>query len=234
MTVRLQDLESQTAFDAPALGMWKPLTSGVLPLNRLIVLIGAVAVVVTLTTRKGWIVPLSMVAACAATMPVVIRDTAVGRAESRELAFVDRSLGTSASSIVIDAGLPDARCSTLDLTVLSLWAEFHNIAASRAAHIFGDSGLAYFASPRLSIRADGTLMLGRGPLVADAVVIDDRLPLRGDRLSGVKVASLGGDLADGIGGLALWRTNGVVRLEDMARLTRLAKRPACPVVLRRS
>jgi hypothetical protein len=225
--VRAGDLVRVSRHDAPEFLPWRPFESQVLPLDRLFLLCVALAVIVALTTRAQWAVPLSVLAGFVVVAPHVVPDDppwGVERASMERLAALDREVSPNGDALVITAGLPDERCETHPQALTALWTEVLNISAG-AARLFGDDLIG--SAPRLAIGSDGTLLEGGTPVTAQAVAVDERVELNGEPLETVALRDLAGDFADAPGALRFWRTAGPVRVTNVDRIRQLARRE-CP------
>ena len=229
LTVRAADLQHEGRFDAPSFLPWGPFASEVLPLDRLLVLCVAVAVVVALTTRVEWALPLSVVAAFVVMSPPIVPSETppwgIERDDIAQLAILDREVTPHGDAIVITAGFPDAQCDSQPLALAALWTEVLNTSAQAGSLFEGDL---IESTPSLSIAPDGTLLRAGAPVIARAVAIDARVPVDGVPIGRVNLRELGGELSGAPGGLRIWRTDGRVRLTDPEAARALAGTAECP------
>ena len=229
LAVRAVDLVHEGRFDAPSFLPWRVLASPVFPIDRLLLVCVALAVVVALTTRAQWALPVSVVAAFLVIAPGVVPGATppwgVERDRSARLAALDREVGPQGDALVVTAGLPDARCETHPLALAALWAEVLNTSANAGSLYRGDL---IEAKPSLSIDRDGTLLRDGAPVTARAVAIDDRIAIDGVPIGTVPLRDLGGEFSDDPGGLQFWRTDGRVVVTDPAAVEALASAEGCP------
>ena len=229
LAVRTADLLHEGRFDAPSFLPWRPFASETLPLDRLLVLCVAVAVVVALTTRVEWALPLSVVAAFVVMSPAIVPSETppwgIERDDIARLAVLDREVTPQGEAIVITAGFPDAQCDSQPLALAALWTEVLNISAQAGSLFEGDL---IESTASLSIAPDGTLLRDGMPVTARAVAIDARVPVEGVPIGRVDLGELGGDLSGAPGGLRFWRTDGRVRLTNPEAARRLARTAECP------
>ncbi len=209
----------QSNGDSYSNGPWRDIDGASLPAGRLAILAMLVAIAVTLCTRKGWIVPLTIAAAFIVTVGVEPGPDRTGR---EQLSWVDDTVGRGPDVLVVSAGIPSRRCGAPQLGQLELWTEFFNIAAGRAAHLIAENPYTGVASPRLTLGEDGVLREGGDPVRADAVAIDARIALAGTPLAELSRSVIPGRSGSLDADLRLWRTDGVVRVVDPQALRALA------------
>jgi hypothetical protein len=229
LAVRTADLLHEGRFDAPSFLPWRPFASEALPLDRLLVLCVAVAVVVALTTRVEWVLPVSVLAAFVVMAPPIVPSETppwgIERDDIAQLAVLDREVTPQGEAIVITAGFPDAQCESQPLALVALWTEVLNISAQAGSLFEGDL---IESTASLSIAPNGTLLRDGTPVSARAVAIDARVPVEGVPIGRVDLSELGGELAGAPGGLRFWRTDGHVRLTNPDAARRLARTAECP------
>jgi hypothetical protein len=222
--LRQRDLLLRSDVDTPSFPLWRSLDSGVLPVSRLVLLAALVAVAVGLSTRRGWILPLT--AGLAMVAAISPPSTTVDRETARRLAWVDDAAGKGGSALVVHAGLPD-RCRDRDaLEKLGRYTEFFNISARHAAHVFADNPATNLRSARLTVQDDGLLLQDRLPLSQEWVVIDSRIELVGTRIDALP-GNLLGQHPGAATGLTLWKVRVPARITNTARVAALARRPDC-------
>ena len=226
--VREADLVHEGRFDAPSFLPWSTVASPALPVDRLLIVVVAVAVVVALTTRAEWALPVSVLAAFLVVAPEVVPTAAVPwgveRDRSARLSALDHAVTPRGDALVVTAGLPDERCETHPLALAALWTELLNTSAQAGSLFRGDL---IESNPSLSIARDGTLLREGAPVSARAVAIDDRIAIEGVPIATVKLRDLGGEFADDPGGLRFWRTDGRVTLADPARVLAVEGATTC-------
>jgi hypothetical protein len=209
----------QSNGDSYSNGPWRDIDGTSLPAGRLVVLAMLVAIALTLCTRKGWVVPLTIAAAFVVTIGVEAGPDRTGRGQ---LSWVDDAVGRGTEVLVVTAGIPPRRCGAPPLGQLELWTEFFNVAAGRAAHLGAENPYTGLASPRLTLGQDGVLREGADPVRADAVAIDSRVALAGTALARLDSSVIPGRSGSTDADLRLWRTDGVVRVVDPQAVSALA------------
>ena len=117
-----------------------------------------VAIAVTLCTRKGWVVPLTIAAAFIVTIGVEPGPDRTGR---EQLSWVDDAVGRDPDVLVVSAGIPARRCGAPPLGQLELWTEFFNVGAGRAVHLGAENPFTGLSSPQL--RSGRTASCVRAP-----------------------------------------------------------------------
>jgi hypothetical protein len=224
-SIRQRDLVAQFDVDALSLVPWRKLDSGTLPTSRLVLLAALTAAAVALSTRRRWVVPLTVALALLVALPRP--QVTVDRDATRRFSWVDQAAGRDQHALVVTAGIPDRTCDRRALEELALWTEFFNVSATDAAHLFRDNAVANLRSRKLTIAADGTLLDRGRPLRARWIVIDSRFRLAGTQVSSLP-AGPPGDLRRSDVGLTLWHVPTVARLVDSRKVIDLAGR-ACSV-----
>ena len=140
--VREADLVHEGRFDAPSFLPWSTVASPALPVDRLLIVVVAVAVVVALTTRAEWALPVSVLASFLVVAPEVVPTAAVPwgveRDRSARLSTLDHAVTHRGDALVVTAGLPDERCETHPLALAALWTELLNTSAQAGSLFRGD------------------------------------------------------------------------------------------------
>jgi hypothetical protein len=224
-TLRHKDFMGYADVDSLSLVPWRVLDNGHFQVERIALTAAMIGAVVGVSTRRAWVVPLTLVVAIA--VAAFIPAPTVGRENTRMLSWVDDEVGRDADVLVVTAGIPDDRCDVTALDLLATWTEFFNVSAAQAAHVFGDNTQAGLASERLTIVGDGTLERSGSPIEAEVIVVDERVHLIGERLATLRASSLGGSLTAEPGALSLWRVDGPARVSNARTLRSLARRRAC-------
>jgi Dolichyl-phosphate-mannose-protein mannosyltransferase len=228
-SLRHEDLVRQTDIDALSIVPWRVLDGQLLSVERIAVAAALVGAAVVVFTRRAWVVPLTLIVTLA--VAAYVPTPTVGRQTTRALSWVDDEVGRDADVLVVTAGIANDRCDTKPLDQLATWTEFFNVSAGEAAYVFQDNTYSSLASDRLTIAADGTLERSGSPVEAEAVVVDERVVLMGERLATLRVSSFGGLYAADTGGLSLWRVDRPARVANvrtLRTLRSLVHRKACP------
>lgn len=214
-----------TRFDADALSIlpWRELHSGIVPAERSLLLATLIAAAVAVSTRRQWVIPLTIALAMLVATPVA-QD--FDRDATRVLSWVDDQLGKDANVLVVTLGAPDRDCEPRALQQLAFWTEFFNVSTNDAAHVFAENESANLDSRSLTIGPDGHLLDDDGePITPEALVIDARVALVGaTRSATLAISQMGGQFSDDPARLSLWELRGSsARIENVAAIRQLVR-----------
>jgi hypothetical protein len=210
-----------SSVDALSFKYWTRLESGALGPHQVIVLAVTTAAVLLVVARSTALLIATFVLATVGVASASNYHTDVPRSHTTRYQWVDRALPARAHATLLwvdcsapgcPAGHPDASSGQM-----ALYTELFNSSITDVGHIGADNPRRGLASAVFNLRTDGTVLRDGVPIRSRYVVVDSRIGIRGVRVSLLKSADVGEGSATGPTALALWRTDGAVRLRSAGR-----------------
>ncbi|HEX4679317.1 MAG TPA: glycosyltransferase family 39 protein [Gaiellaceae bacterium] len=207
-----------SSFDALSLKYWTRLGPGWLAPHTMIVVAVTVGAIVLVVARSTTLLIATFVLATVGVASASDYHTDVPRSQTANYQWVDRALPAHAHATLlwIDCSAPSCPAAHPAASVgpMSVYTELFNSRITNVGHIGTDNPSRGLATEAFNLGADGTVLRGGTAIRSRYVVVDSRIAIKGVRVSLLKSTDVGEGSAGGHAALALWRTNGVVRLRS--------------------
>jgi hypothetical protein len=142
-------------------------------------------------------------------------DATITREDSKALGWVDRTLRDGEYATVVHVALDSERCPHASASYQGAavtWTEFFNKTVNRVYGVLGQVGSDGLATPKLTIRPDGTLRGAGGIVSPEYAVFDSRVRIVGTELARLNLHEFPGFDTTRSGSLTLWRPEQPLRL----------------------
>jgi hypothetical protein len=202
------------SFDTLSFKFWTKLTPWGLAPHVAIVLATIVAAILLLVARSTPLLVATFVLATVGVASASQYHNDVPRSLTARYEWVDRALPahTAATLLWVDCSAPACGTGHPDerLGRVAVYTELFNSRVTEVGRIGADNPRRGLASTVFTLRADGTVLRDGAPLHSGYVVVDSRIRVEGARLAELRSSGVRVDTNQQA--LALWRTDGVVRL----------------------
>jgi hypothetical protein len=202
------------SFDTLSFKYWTQLRPAGLTPHVVIVLAVIVAAILLVIARSTALLVATFVLATVGVASASSYHNDVPRSLTARYEWVDRALPahTNATLLWVDCSAPACGTGHPDegLAKVAVYTELFNSQVSEVGYIGTDNSRRGLASTAFTLRADGTVLRGGAPLRSRYVVVVSRVRIKGARLAVLRSSDVRVDTNQQA--LALWRTDGVVRL----------------------
>jgi hypothetical protein len=202
------------SFDTLSFKFWTQLRPAGLTPHVVIVLATIVGAILLLVARSAALLVATFVLATVGVASASDYHNDVPRSVTARYEWVDRALPahTDATLLWVDCSLPACGAGHPDQSLgkVAVYTELFNSRVTEVGRIGADNPRRGLASTVFTLRGDGTVLRDEVPFHSRYVVVDSRVRVEGARIAVLRSFDVRVDTKHQ--GLALWRTDGVVRL----------------------
>jgi hypothetical protein len=202
------------SFDTLSFKFWTKLTPWGLAPHLVIVLATIVAAILLLVARSTALLVATFVLATIGVASASQYHNDVPRSLTARYEWVDRELPAHAEATLmwVDCSAPACGTGHPDerLARVAVYTELFNSRVTEVGRIGADNPRRGLASTVFTLRGDGTVLREGAPLHSRYVVVDNRVRVEGARLAALRSSDV--RVEANHQALALWRTDGIVRL----------------------